>query len=164
MGFLAVAALTVVVPGCSGSAPAGNEDTAQGSEQPAQPEPAMAIPAAPAAPESTAPETPTGPESAAPAASGEPISSEPAAQTGTEAPVASDAPLTAETLVGTKWNAGAMSFTFEKDGVLKVNDAVPGTWSIDGTTLKVGAMGQEYSATIEGGKIMYQGNPLEKLN
>lgn len=159
MGILAVAVLTLVVPGCGGGAPAGNEGSAQGAEQPAQPEPA-----APAAPESTAPETPMGPESAAPAASSEPMSSEPAAQTGTEAPAASSAPLTAETLVGTKWSAGGISFTFEKDGVLKVNDTVPGTWSLDGTTLKVGAMGEEYSATIEGGKIMYNGNPLEKVN
>jgi hypothetical protein len=70
--------------------------------------------------------------------------------------------LTAEGLIGTKWNAGGMTFTFEKDGVLKVNDSLPGTWSIDGTTLTVGAMGQDYAATIDGDKIVYDGTPLER--
>jgi len=100
--------------------------------------------------------------------SAEPPAGESAAEAAVEAVVegteAEGEALTAENLIGTKWNAGGMSFTFEKDGVLKVNDELPGTWSIEGTTLTVGAMGQEYAATIEGGRIVYDGTPLERAN
>ena len=166
MGVLLAVVLTIAVAGCGGGAAPSNDDTAvPGTETPEETAPATppAEPAAaaPAEPAAAMPET-TGPESAAPA-SGDAMSAVPAADAAAAVPAAG-AGLTAETLTGTKWNAGGMAFTFEKDGVLKVNDTVPGTWSIDGTTLKVGAMGQEFTASIEGDKIIYDGTPLEKVN
>lgn len=112
------------------------------------------------------------PESAAPAEGSEQMSAEPPAGESTaeaaveavvEGTEAAGEAITAENIVGKKFSAGGMTFTFEPDGVLKVNDQIPGTWSIDGTTLKVGAMGQEYAATIEGDKIVYDGTPLEPV-
>ena len=38
-----------------------------------------------------------------------------------------------------------------------------GTWKLDGSTLTVSAGGSEYVATIEGDKIMYEGQPFEKV-
>ncbi|GMV92191.1 MAG: hypothetical protein AMXMBFR82_19690 [Candidatus Hydrogenedentota bacterium] len=112
------------------------------------------------------------PDSEAPAAGTEDMSAEaPAGETAAEAAVeaavegteAAGAALTAENIVGKKFSAGGMTFSFEPDGVLKVNDQIPGTWSLDGTTLTVGAMGQDYAATIEGDKIIYDGTPLEPV-
>lgn len=164
-------ALPFVVMGCGGSS---NTSGANSSAAPA--EPSSSEPAA-TTPEPATTEPAQTPESEAPSAGTEQMSSEPAAAESTAEPVAEEAAkaaaegteakgeaLTAENIVGTKWNAGGMTFTFEKDGVLKVNDQIPGTWSIDGNTLKVGAMGTEYSATIEGNKIVYDGNPLERTN
>ena len=79
-----------------------------------------------------------------------------------EAP-APGGPITAESIVGTKWRFGGFTIAFEPDGKLKLNDALPGEWSIEGDTLKVSAMGQSHEAKIEGDKITYDGNPLEKV-
>ncbi|MCC6696603.1 MAG: hypothetical protein IT365_13310 [Candidatus Hydrogenedentes bacterium] len=165
LGILLAVVLTFAVAGCGGPAPEPNDTAAPGVDTPEETAP-MAAPVepAPAAPAEPAPAEPapaaTGPESAAPA-SGDAMSAAPAADA---AAPAAGAALTAESLTGTKWNAGGMAFSFEKDGVLKVNDTMPGTWSIDGTTLTVGAIGQEFKASIEGDKIIYEGTPLEKVN
>lgn len=59
-----------------------------------------------------------------------------------------------------------MTFSFEKDGVLKVGAAgneMQGTWKLEGTALTVSAMGQDFKAEIQGDKITYDGQPLERL-
>jgi len=169
LGILAAVALVVAVSGCGG-APKNDTDGASKTA----PQIPNAAPAAPKAKESSMSshydqqEAAKGPESAAPTEGTQEMGAEPVAEEAVQAAVegvkAAGEALTAENIVGTKWNAGGMSFSFEKDGVLKVNDQIPGTWSMDGTTLKVGAMGQEFSATIEGDKIMYDGTPLERAN
>lgn len=173
LGILAAVALVVAVSGCGG-APKSDTDGASGTPQPTPNTAAPGTPAAPKAKESSMSshydqqEAAKGPESAAPTEGAQEMGAEPVAEEAVQAAVegvkAAGEALTAENIVGTKWNAGGMSFSFEKDGVLKVNDQIPGTWSMDGTTLKVGAMGQEFSATIEGDKIMYDGTPLERAN
>ena len=163
LGILLAVVLTFAVAGCGEP----NVTVTSGTMTPEETAPTAApLEPAPAAPAEPAPAEPapaaTGPESAAPA-SGDAMSAAPAADAAAAAPAAGGA-LTAESLTGTKWNAGGMAFSFEKDGVLEVNDVMPGTWSIDGTTLTVGAMGQEFKASIEGDKIIYEGTPLEKVN
>lgn len=142
-------------PAADSGAPAPSSDSAKPAEKAATPE------AAPAATEATE----VKPESAPAAASTEGMSAEtPAAAPAPAA--AAGAPITADSIVGTKWSASGMTFTFEKDGVLKVGAAgseLPGTWKIDGSSLTVGAMGQEFKAEIQGDKITYDGQPLERL-
>jgi hypothetical protein len=76
------------------------------------------------------------------------------------------APITKESIVGTKWSAGGMVFTFEKDGVLKVSaggNDLAGEWKMEGTSLTVSAMGQDFKSEVQGDKITYEGTPLERL-
>ncbi|MCL4692988.1 MAG: hypothetical protein KJ060_10830 [Candidatus Hydrogenedentes bacterium] len=169
--FVAIALLMAIslpfaATSCSGGSTAPSEPATDVSEPADATEPA-------AAPEPAAVEEPAQmPDSEAPAAGTEDMSAEaPAGETAAEAAVeaavegteAAGAALTAENIVGKKFSAGGMTFSFEPDGILKVNDQIPGTWSLDGTTLTVGAMGQEYAATIEGDKIIYDGTPLEPV-
>jgi hypothetical protein len=76
------------------------------------------------------------------------------------------APLTKETIVGKKFSKNGMEFGFEKDGALKVGMGgvtVDGTWSIDGNTVTVAAMGKEYKAEISGSQLLVQGEPLQPV-
>ena len=65
------------------------------------------------------------------------------------------------TIVGTVWKRGDFKFSFEADGVVKLNDAIPGTWKIEGNNLTVSVMGQTQQAQIEGNKLMHEGTELE---
>jgi hypothetical protein len=70
--------------------------------------------------------------------------------------------LTAQTIVGTTWDAGGHTLLFNADGKLKVDGAIDGTWAIDGAKLNVEAAGQKMAADIAGDKIMFNGNALTK--
>ncbi|MCP4638786.1 MAG: hypothetical protein GY851_00060 [bacterium] len=132
--------LSVAFTGCGGqsdSEPSGAADADQGS----------ASEAAPAAKDEPAPDAGSATEAAPEAA---PAAAEAAGEA-----------ITAENLVGTKWKLGDVaSFTFEPEGVLKVNDAIPGEWSIADGKLTVSAMGATYVAEIDGAKLLYNGEEL----
>lgn len=85
------------------------------------------------------------------------------AETAGDASAASGTPITAESIVGTKWSAGGMEIAFEANNVLKAGDQ-SGTWKINGNTLTVDIGGMQYDATIEGSKIMYEGMEVERVN
>lgn len=75
-------------------------------------------------------------------------------------------PLTKDTLVGKSFTAGPYQLGFEKDGVLKVkmgDQTMDGTWSIDGNSVTISAMGQEHKAEINGSQLMYNGKALEPV-
>jgi len=141
--------------GCGGTDSGAPEDT---GEPEATPEIDISVPEPAVEPEAS-----LTPDSDAPGAEDMNVA-ETAVEAVVEGTEATGQDITAETLVGTKWSAGGMTFTFEEGGALKVNDQIPGTWSLEGTTLTVGAMGEEYAATIEGGKIIYDGMPLEPVS
>ncbi len=125
--------------------------------EPAEPTAAPVEPAATPAEPAAAPAEPAA-APAEPAAAAEPSGS------ATEA--AAGVPLTVETIVGTSWDAEGKILTFEKDGVLKVKLGemeVEGTWSIEGTTLSAGAMGQSVTAALDGDKIMIDGQELPRV-
>ena len=165
LAVLMAFSLPFLATGCGGADSDTTDTTAgpvdSGDTEMTAPEPAssMTEPTVAVEPDQT-------PDSEAPTEGTEEMSADAPADAAVDATAdqAAGAAVTGESIVGTKWSAGGMSFTFEKDGVLKVNDSLPGTWSIEGTTLKVGAMGQDYSATIEGDKIIYDGTPLERAN
>jgi hypothetical protein len=147
--------LPFAATGCGGTDSAAPEDSGEPEMTPdtdmIDQEPAME------------PEASLMPDSDAPGAEDTSVA-ETAVEAVVEGTEATGQDITAESIVGTKWSAGGMTFTFEESGALKVNDQIPGTWSLEGTTLTVGAMGEEYAATIEGGKIIYDGMPLEPVN
>ena len=95
---------------------------------------------------------------------------QPAAVTETAAPAAppatttETAALTAETLVGTKWQAGPYTLEFQANGVLVLNNDTQGTWSVEGNAVKVSAGDKSYTAEIKGDKLFYGGMPLSRLN
>lgn len=132
MAFVLAAALA----GCGGESATSGGGAAGGAGEP------TAAPAEPAAPQPAAPAQP---------AAAQPAAAEPAADA-----AAADA----SGIVGTKWKMGDISFSFEKDGVLKVNDMLPGTWKLDGGKLTVEAMGQSYEAEWKDGKVVYDGQEL----
>jgi hypothetical protein len=147
--------LPFAATGCGGTDSGAPEDTSESEVTPdiniSVPEPAVE------------PEASLTPDSDAPGDEDMTVA-ETAVEAVVEGTEAAGQEITAETIVGTKWSAGGMTFTFEEGGALKVNDQIPGTWSLDGTTLTVGAMGEEYAATVEGGKIIYDGMPLEPVS
>lgn len=109
-------------------------------------------------------------ETAAPAPAPAEQQTQPAAVTETPAPAetpaqAAEAPaLTAETLVGTKWQAGPYTLEFQANGVLVLNNDTQGTWSVEGNSVKVSAGDKSYTAEIKGDKLFYGGMPLSRLN
>jgi len=128
------------------STPAGSETNEGGSQSKA------VAPEKPAT-DKTADTTTAAPEET-PKATDE-LEKEPAAAAGGD--------LSAETLPGTVWSAGALNIAFHEDGKLMVNDASEGTWKLEGDSLTVAAMGMEITAQIEGDKIMYNGSPVERV-
>ncbi|GMU93979.1 MAG: hypothetical protein AMXMBFR4_30370 [Candidatus Hydrogenedentota bacterium] len=115
-------------------------------------------------PADAAPESPESEEMAEPPAQESESASdatEPTAQA--NPPADPSAPLTAETIVGTKWSVAGMVLAFEPNGVLKLNDTMDGTWKVDGNTLTVEAMGSSYNAQITGNSISYDGQALERI-
>jgi hypothetical protein len=128
---------------------AGSQQSQDGSEVTA---PQAAVAAEPAA-KAPAEAAPAAPEETPKAA--DELEKEPAPAAG--------GTLTAETLPGTVWSAGALTIAFQADGKLMVNDASEGTWKIEGNTLTVAAMGMEIPTQIEGDKIMYNGTPVERV-
>ena len=91
---------------------------------------------------------------------------QPAAITDSAPPAATTetAALTAETLVGTKWQAGPYTLEFQANGVLVLNNDTQGTWSVEGNAVKVSAGDKSYTAEIKGDKLFYGGMPLSRLN
>ena len=151
--FLA-SVMAVAFVGCGG----------EPAEAPAVPAPGPGEPIATPAEPAAAPAEP-----AAAAAESDGSATEaaaPAESDGSATEAAAGVPLTVETIVGTSWDAEGKILTFEKDGVLKVKLGemeVEGTWSIEGTTLSAGAMGQSVEATLDGDKIMIDGQELPRV-
>lgn len=148
---LALVMCITLMPGCGG----GTTETPAPTAAPAAAEPAAATPA-PATPAAPAPAepalaTPAAPADAAPAST----PAAPAAAPGVA--------LDVKTIVGTKWSVAGFVLAFAENGAVKINDEMDGTYKIDGSTLTVSAGGQDYVATIEGDKIMYEGQPFEKV-
>ena len=89
---------------------------------------------------------------------------ETAAPSAPSAATTETAALTAETLVGTKWQAGPYTLEFQANGVLVLNNDTQGTWSVEGNAVKVSAGDKSYTAEIKGDKLFYGGMPLSRLN
>ena len=128
--------------------------------------PAPAAPATPAEPAATTP-APTPPPATTPA---EPAPATPAAPADVAPASTPAAPAAApgvaldgKTIVGTKWSVAGFTLAFQENGAVKINDEMDGTWKLEGSNLTVSAGGSEYPATIEGDKIMYEGQPFEKV-
>jgi len=164
MVVLAVVGLTFA--GCSkATAPVGPGDASNAVKtDDAKP---AATPAAPAAPKADEAKPESAPAAAATTgmATETPAAAPAAPAAPAAAAVPAGTPITKENIVGTKWSAGGMIFTFEKDGVLKVSaggNDLAGTWTMEGTALTVSAMGQDFKAEVQGDKITYEGTPLER--
>ncbi len=144
---LAIIMFITLMPGCGG----GTTEAPAPPAAPATAEPAAATPApAMTAPAEPAPAT-TAPTDAAPVST----PAAPAAAPGVA--------LDAKTIVGTKWSVAGFVLAFQENGAVKINDEMDGTWKLEGNKLTVSAGGSEYPATIEGDKIMYEGQPFEKV-
>jgi len=91
----------------------------------------------------------------APAAPAAPAPAAPAAPAG--------APLDAKTLVGTTWEGGGYTTVFNADGKLKVNDNMDGTWKVEGNKVKIAVSGEDVEVEIQGDKLMYEGQPLKRV-
>ncbi|MBI5091631.1 MAG: hypothetical protein HZB26_04210 [Candidatus Hydrogenedentes bacterium] len=156
LGITLIAFAFVGIVGC-GQATSGPEVKAQDPKTDAHKS---------AAPKAEAPKPEAPKPAAAPAAPSAAPSTPAPATTPASIPPATPAPagaaITAQSIVGTSWEAGPYKLTFNADGKLKVNDAIDGTWSIEGTKLKIEAAGQKIEADIEGDKLTYNGSPLVK--
>lgn len=136
--------------GGSGSNPRREERDARFEERAAQTPPADAEPESEEMTEPPAQESESASEATEPTAQANPAADP-------------TAPITAESIVGTKWSVAGMVLAFEPNGVLKLNDTMDGTWKINGNTLTVEAMGSSYDAQIAGNSISYDGQALERI-
>lgn len=154
---LVITLIAFVFVGVTGCGPSAPDNGAKAPEK-------KDAPKAPAAPKAEAPKA-EAPKPAAPAPAAAPSTPAPAT-TPASVPPAAPAPatgaITAQSIVGTSWEAGPYKLTFNADGKLKVNDNIDGTWKIEGNKLIVEAAGQKIEADIEGDKITYNGTPLVK--
>jgi hypothetical protein len=77
-------------------------------------------------------------------------------------------PLDPRSLEGSVWSAeGATIYLFAGGKATAQHPALPtqieGTWSVNGNTLTVSAMGQSMSATINGNQIIAQGKQITRI-
>jgi nucleoid-associated protein YgaU len=148
MSLIAVALACVVGLAACGPKP----DSDQPPAEPPPPEPA----AEPAQEE--APAEPANEEAPA-----EPAEGSAKADEGAAPAAAAGAALDANTIVGTKWKYEAYEIKFEPDGKLMLNDAIPGTWALEGTKLTVGALGQEFEVEVKGSNLVVEGEELSQI-
>ena len=72
-------------------------------------------------------------------------------------------PVTAETLGGTAWRVSNWEFAFHEDGTLQVNGLIPGTWSIDGSRLRLEAPGSTFDLGISHDRIFVRTDELRRV-
>jgi len=89
------------------------------------------------------------------------------AASGSTAPAALQPPLlTAENLVGSAWTMSGYQVSLGAGGVATANTPfgqVSGTWSVNGSTLTISAMGRTENAQISGDQILVGGQPATRV-
>lgn len=71
----------------------------------------------------------------------------------------------ASNLPGTAWNAGGYTINLDAGGVASASTPiglVSGTWTVNGSTLTVSAMGRTINAQISGDQILVEGKPAQR--
>ncbi|MBI5093042.1 MAG: hypothetical protein HZB26_11465 [Candidatus Hydrogenedentes bacterium] len=76
--------------------------------------------------------------------------------------VIAPATLNAQTLSGTSWQGGGHTVNFNADGTMKVDGQVDGTWSVDGSKVKLSVAGENVELDIQGDTLIFQGQALSR--
>lgn len=72
-------------------------------------------------------------------------------------------PVSADSLVGTSWRQGGWTFHFEDEGVVRVNNLIEGTWTLEGTRLRLEAATSRFDLGVVGDRLFVRTSELRRV-